>query len=158
MSGVRCHNASAKDRATMRFVPALMLASFLMIGSHAFIIPAHYSYHSSSQNAELNRRDWFHSVALVAGISSASAPAFAAAATQARVEEWPPLEYLEPVYELKLSLDSLQSRVKDTSAWPLLQKRLEGFFKGGLLSEKFYYAGLSFQYISKIKYSKSDLT
>lgn len=76
----------------------------------------------------------------------------AAAATAARVAAYPPLEYLEPIYELKLSLDALGSIAGDSARWPALQKRLDKFFSGGLLSEKSYYIGLAVQYSEKIAY------
>jgi hypothetical protein len=54
--------------------------------------------------------------------------------------------------ELRLSVKALQSGVQDPSRWPLVKKRLDTFFGGGLLSERNYYGGLSFQYINAIKY------
>ena len=74
----------------------------------------------------------------------------------ARVATWPPLEYLEPVYELKLSLDALASIAAKKERWPALQKRLDKFFGGGPLSEKNYYAGLALQYANKIGYDDLD--
>ena len=45
---------------------------------------------------------------------------------------------------------------KDPSRYPALKERLDAFFSGGPLSEKFYYAGLSIQYIDKITYDDLD--
>jgi len=70
-----------------------------------------------------------------------------------RVAEWPGLEYLEPIYELKLSLDALVAYAGDQARWPAIRSRLERFSSGGLLSERFYYAGLCEQYTRKIVYA-----
>jgi len=103
----------------------------------------------------ISRRDAIFSGALVAaGLSAASHPAFAASA---RIKEYPGLEYLEPIYELSLSVKALQSGIQDTAKWPLVLKRLDSFFRGGLVSERNYYGGLSFQYINTIKYDSSEL-
>lgn len=75
----------------------------------------------------------------------------------ARITSYPPLEYLEPIYELKLSLDALASVSRDPQRWPALRKRLDRFFSGGPVSEKFYYAGLSIQYADNIAYVRSAL-
>ena len=75
-----------------------------------------------------------------------------AAATTARVAAYPGLEYLEPIFELKLSLDALGAVASDAARWPALKKRLDSFFGGGPLSEKFYYLGLAEQYAEKISY------
>ena len=72
-----------------------------------------------------------------------------------RVATWPSIEYLEPIYELKLSLDALQPAVADRAKWPALRKRLGSFF-GGPLSEQYYYPGLALQYASRIVYADLD--
>ena len=74
----------------------------------------------------------------------------------ARVTAYPPLQYLEPVYELSLSATALEAVARDSQRWPALQKRLDRFFGGGLLSERNYYAGLSIQYVNEIKYDDLD--
>ena len=103
--------------------------------------------------------------AATAASTAAAAIAFAPFASHAanfivtpaaRVTKYPGLEYLEPIYELKLSLDALAPVAKDPSRYPALKKRLDAFFSGGPLSEKFYYAGLSIQYIDKITYDDLD--
>jgi hypothetical protein len=66
----------------------------------------------------------------------ALAPSPVRAAATARVTTWPGLEYLEPIYELKLSLDALNAVAGDPSRWPALQRRMDKFFSGGLLSER----------------------
>lgn len=66
-----------------------------------------------------------------------------------------PLEYLEPIYELKLSIDALANAVSEPARWPALLGRLERFF-GGPLSEQYYYAGLSLQYVKNIVYDDLD--
>ena len=52
----------------------------------------------------------------------------------------PELQYLEPIYELKLSLDALAAVVTQKERWPALRKRLQRFC-GGPLSEQYYYYG-----------------
>jgi len=89
------------------------------------------------------------------GVSSLPKPANAA--SPANVVEWPSLEYLEPIYEFKLSVDALQRGSKDKTKWSFLKKRLDKFFSGGLLSEKYYYSGLGFQYMARIRYSDNEL-
>ena len=79
------------------------------------------------------------------------------AAQSARIETWPEIENLEPIYELKLSIDALSAGVKDPSKWPFILKRLEQFFKGAILSEKNFYLGAAFQYMNEIKYEKNEL-
>ena len=74
----------------------------------------------------------------------------------ARITAYPPLEYLEPIYELKLSLDALAPVAQDPQRWPALKKRLDKFFSGGPVSEKFYFAGLNIQYVDKILYDDLD--
>ncbi len=73
-----------------------------------------------------------------------------------RVEQWPGLEYLEPIYELSLSLDALVAVADNPERWPALRQRLKKFFGGGPLSERYYYAGLSLQYSDQIKYDDID--
>ena len=78
-----------------------------------------------------------------------------AGAPAVRVSTWPSVEYLEPIYELKLSLDALQAAASNSDRWPALRKRLE-IFCGGPLSEQYYFPGLSQQYVSKIMYDDLD--
>lgn len=108
---------------------------------------------------QLNRRAF--TSALASGLLT-SLPYAGQAATSsmtipaARIRAYPPLEYLEPVYELKLSLDALAPVARDPQRFPALKKRLDKFFGGGPLSEKFYFIGLSNEYISKIQYDDLD--
>jgi len=90
------------------------------------------------------------------GATLTAQPANAAAASSVRVAEWPNLAYLEPIYELSLSVSALAKTVGDTSKWPLILKRLEKFFKGALLSERNYYTGVAITYMNEIKYDKSE--
>ena len=48
--------------------------------------------------------------------------------TDVRVSEWPPVEYMEPMVELKQLLDGLVDGVKDEANWPSIRKRLDRFF------------------------------
>jgi hypothetical protein len=79
-------------------------------------------------------------------------------ATQAaRVESWPGIESLEPMYELKLSLDAMVNGLKDPQNWPYIQKRLDTFFSGFIVSEKNFYFGVGLQYMNEIQYDKAEL-
>jgi len=94
--------------------------------------------------------------ASIFGAAITAQPTNAAVASSVRVAEWPNLAYLEPIYELNLSVSALAKAVGDTSKWPLVQKRLEKFFKGALLSERNYYTGVAVTYMNEIKYDKSE--
>uniref|UniRef100_A0A6U3NLH8 Calmodulin n=1 Tax=Ditylum brightwellii TaxID=49249 RepID=A0A6U3NLH8_9STRA len=87
----------------------------------------------------------------------APAPASTSSASVVSVQEWPSLEYLEPIYEFKLAVDSFQAAAKDNAKWPYLKILLDKFFSGGLYSEKNYYSGLSFKYMQLIRYSETEL-
>ena len=95
--------------------------------------------------------------AVVTGAVAAlhAAPSHAAAAPAVRVSAWPSVEYLEPIFELKLSLDALQAAATEPTRWPALRKRLE-VFCGGPLSEQYYFIGLAQQYIAQIAYDDLD--
>ena len=81
--------------------------------------------------------------------AAATAAVLGGAASSAKVSTWPGIEGLEPMYELKLSVDAMASSVlNDGTSWPFVQKRLDRFFKGFLLSEKNFYFGVGLQYIS----------
>ncbi len=114
-------------------------------------------------NNPLNRRDAISSAFLSAFtlgstfLLSAPNPASAAGI---RVAQYPPLEYLEPIYELKLSVDSLKVVMLDPSSKakrPFIQKRLDKMFSGGIFSEKNVLLGLAVTYNNQIKYSESEL-
>ena len=79
-------------------------------------------------------------------------------ATQsARVEEWPGIDALEPMYEFKLSVDAIVIGLQDTKNWPYIQKRLEKFFGGFIVNEKNFYFGVGLQYMNDVKYDKGEL-
>ena len=94
-----------------------------------------------------------------------------AASSSIRILKYPPLEYLEPIYELKLSIDALEKGLILSSPNDLnnnsnnnltseqrqrqrvnIQKRLEKLFGGGIFSEKNYYLGLAVTYNNQIVY------
>lgn len=108
----------------------------------------------------LNRRDaLFTSLSIVLSTVTVC-PVNAASLSQTQVASisiWPGIENLEPMYELKLSIDALQTAVSDPKNWPYVKKRLDKFFKGALLSEKNFYFGVGLQYMNDIQYSKSEL-
>eukprot|EP00967_Tisochrysis_lutea_P149581 scaffold287813_cov36-Tisochrysis_lutea.AAC.4 len=91
-------------------------------------------------------------IAPAAALAAAPAASLDAASVlpRANVASWPGVEYLEPIYELKLSIDALASSVTDVARWPAIAARLKRFF-GGPLSEQFYFRGLSQQYSNAIQ-------
>lgn len=84
-------------------------------------------------------------------------PSSSFASSTARVQKWPGLEYLEPVYEFQLSVEALASAAEDESKFPGLKIRLEQFFKGAILSERNLYAGMALTYTNQIKYDPQEL-
>ena len=61
------------------------------------------------------------------------------------------------MYELKLSVDAVATGVKDKTKWPIIQKRLEKFFKGAIFNEGNYYGGVAVKYMDEIKYSNDEI-
>lgn len=107
-----------------------------------------------------SRRNFLFSIAgsgAAAFLPAQSSDAAAISASSVRVAEWPNLAYLEPIFELKLSVNALVLGLKDKSKWPLIQKRLEKFFKGAMISERNYYGGVSIKYMDQIKYPKDEI-
>ena len=79
-------------------------------------------------------------------------------ATQsARVAVWPGIEGLEPMYELKLSIDAVATGIQDVTSWPYIQRRLDKFFSGFIVNEKNFYFGVGLQYMNEIQYDKNEL-
>lgn len=117
---------------------------------------AHQYQQEPKQNNEISLNFTRRSVLSVAAAATLPlfANGYAAAATtssvapiggatqSARVESWPGIESMEPLYELKLSLDAIVDGVKDPKNWPYIQKRLEKFFGGFVINEKNYYMGV----------------
>ena len=85
------------------------------------------------------------------GIKSVDA-SYAVGEGSVRIASYPSLEYLEPIFELKLSVDNLAKGTKNKSLRPYILKRLDKFFRGGLTSERNYYSGLGIQYVNNISY------
>ena len=57
--------------------------------------------------------------------------------------------------EFKQSMDALVDGAKEPAEWPFIRKRLGRFFSGGpggIFSDRFFYLGVSAQYVFKIKY------
>lgn len=102
----------------------------------------------------LNRRAFLSSsTAGVAILGAQPRTANAMSGSAIRIRSYPGIEFLEPIFELKLSLDALSAVASDETRWPALKKRLDSFFGGGPLSEKFYFLGLSQTYVDKIIYA-----
>jgi len=91
-----------------------------------------------------------------AAVAFVSRPQAVHATTTARISAWPAIEYLEPIYELKLSLGTLATAAEQRDRWPALKKRLDKFFSGGPISERNYYAGVALQYVEQIRYDDLD--
>lgn len=112
------------------------------------------------QGPPLDRRSCWKQVLSSSTTCSATAAFFTAslytrparAASHARVKKQPGLEYLEPLYELQLSIQALSDGVKEPTRWPSVQERLDRFFGGGLFSERNFYGGLAVQYLNQIEY------
>lgn len=127
------------------------------------------SSHKKNQNAqpspatlqpESNRRQFV--ARTLGGIVSGagilvSNPIPSLASSTARVEKWPGVEYLEPVYELQLSFQSIAEAAADESQYAALQQRLERFFKGNIWSERNLYAGIALTYTTQIKYDPNEI-
>lgn len=99
-----------------------------------------------------------HSAHVLSAVPAIAAPtavlgseaAATVAAPRPKVAAWPGVEYLEPVYVLKLSIDALALGVSDSAKWPAIAYRLKKFF-GVPLSEQYYFRGLSQQYSNAVK-------
>lgn len=93
------------------------------------------------------------------GAAGLGFPAAADAASQARVKAQPGLEYLEPIYELELSIGALEQGLEKggRESWPSIGERLGKFFGGGLFSERNFYGGLGVQYMNQIVYEDAEL-
>jgi hypothetical protein len=94
----------------------------------------------------------------------ASAAASLSSSSRVRIKTQPGLEYLEPIYELRLSIEALDqglraAREDGTEQEGLrgIQARLEKFFGGGIFSERNFYAGLAVQYMNQIVYDDAEL-
>ena len=154
------------------FGVALAMASSMIDGfvtqstATSFSSPIQSALQAQTNSHDRSRRD-----ALMAASTSLLAIVFASAtphkanaaavvggATQiAKVAVWPGIEGLEPMYELKLSLDAMTAAVSDPKNWPSIQKRLERFFKGAIFSEKNFYFGVGLQYMNDIQYTPGEL-
>lgn len=89
--------------------------------------------------------------------ASTTSAVIGGATQSARVETWPGIEGLEPMYELKLSIDAISSAVSDPTNWPSIKKRLDTFFSGFLVNEKNFYVGIGLQYMNEMQYDKGEL-
>lgn len=94
---------------------------------------------------------------IMAGISVSFSSKSARASSTARVEQWPGVEYLEPVYEFQLSLQEIAKAAEDESQFASLQQRLERFFKGNIWSERNLYAGIALSYTTQIRYDPYEI-
>ena len=110
---------------------------------------------------QLDRRCFFGQalggIVAGAGILTSNPTTSLAFSSTARIQKWPGVEYLEPVYEFQLSIQALAQAAEDESNYTGLKKRLELFFKGAILSERNLYAGLALTYSNQIKYDPQEL-
>jgi hypothetical protein len=144
----------------IRFRLLCLLVSILIAPIEALSLPAHPRRPIDNKLVVVcsRRRLLSELIVSIPVLAVLSAPSSCSAASQARVETWPGLEYLEPIYEFKMSLQALAEVATDESKYPLLQQRLEKFFSGGIVSERSYYAGLGVQYMRQIQYDKNELS
>lgn len=84
-------------------------------------------------------------------------PSSATISSSARIESYPGIESLEPLYEFKLSIDAIVTGVQDPKNWPFIQKRLEKFFAGFIVNEKNFYMGVGLEYMNEITYDANEL-
>jgi hypothetical protein len=137
-----------------------LLVSILFAPIEALSLPAHPRRAIDNNKLVVcsRRRLLSELIVSIPVLAVLSAPSSCSAASEARVETWPSLEYLEPIFEFQLSLQALAEVATDESKYPLLQQRLEKFFSGGIVSERNCYAGLGVQYMRQIQYDKNELT
>ena len=99
--------------------------------------------------------------AILVGAAALGSPKRAVAeatSTTVQVAEYPGIEYMEPMIELQQLMDALVDGAKDPAQWRFIRRRLDGFFSGGpggIFSDRYFYTGVSAQYIFKIKYEGS---
>ena len=165
----------------MRICSTVLLSSFLIFSTSAFTGPstpqaflrlpqlqaqkstsAQGCDEASDPTQSTRRMVLFNAAALLAAPRITNSvetivPVSKIVSTTARVQSYPGIEYLEPMYEFKLSVDALQSGVQDPQKWSFVLKRLEKFFKGAILSEKNFYFGVGLQYMNDIKYDAAEL-
>ena len=115
--------------------------STVMIATTAFTIQSAHAATISSSNSR-----------------SSSNSSSSSSSTSIRITNYPPLEYLEPLYELKLSIDALREGITDIQKRPSILRRLEKMFSGGLFSEKNYLLGLAVMYNNQIVYDPNELS
>ena len=135
--------------------------------THRRIQPSHEAIFTLHAHIEpgISRRSTFvttaaSAVALLGAPSktpAADAVVVGGAVQSARVASWPGIENLDPMYELKLSIDALSSGVADPANWPYVQRRLDKFFQGSIFSERSFYFGVGLQYMNDIQYDKAEL-
>lgn len=90
------------------------------------------------------------------GIVVLASPAWSESdSSGALVTAFPGLEYLEPIFELKLSVDTLAKGTKNVKLRPYILKRLDKFFKEGP-NERTKYSDLGVQYVSNIEYNNGE--
>mmetsp|Transcript_33869 Transcript_33869/g.55947 ORF Transcript_33869/g.55947 Transcript_33869/m.55947 type:complete len:200 (+) Transcript_33869:13-612(+) len=149
-----------------------MLSVLLLIGADGLLMPQHlhrqviHSYGTLTRRPSTftSRRMFVQSLAAASAaqmLHAASARASDVAVVRVSnviVSEWPPIEYMEPIVEFKQLLGGLVDGVKDEANWPFIRRRLDKFFSGGpggVFSDRFFYQGVSAQYVFKIKYEGS---
>ena len=115
----------------------------------------------AAELASKGRREVLRSFAAVSAfqlLPATAADVTVVRVSDVRVSEWPPIEYMEPMVELKQLLDGLVDGVKDEANWPFIRRRLDKFFSGGpggIFSDRYFYQGVSAQYVFKIKYEST---
>ena len=75
-----------------------------------------------------------------------------------KVNAFPGIEYMEPMIEFQQAMDALVDGSQDPTQYPFIKRRLDRFFSGGpggIFSDRFFYAGVSAQYVFNIRYADS---
>lgn len=150
----------AEIRAAAALFPMLMCADGLPSSRLARQLPL-----SGTKLWSTNRRSLLQSFAAAtivpAGPARAAEGVVVVRTSDVRVRAYPPVEYMEPVVELKQLLDALAEGVTDEANWPFVRRRLDKFFAGGpggIFSDRFFYLGASAQYVFKIDYEDAGPT
>jgi len=129
----------------------------LLVGTLCLRPQSHHGSRSSSLPVTLSRRAMLGVGAAALGTPK-RAVADATFIAGARVAEYPSIEYMEPIIEFKQLMDALVDGANEPSQWPYIRRRLDRFFSGGpggIFSDRYFYTGVSAQYIFKIKYEGS---
>lgn len=112
----------------------------------------------TNRHCRTSRRTVLESCIIASVINAFSLPTVASAATDSNKLMFPPIEYLEPMCELKLSVDGIVAESTNPKKYPRLRKRLSQFFSPTSVqpsSEAGMYRIISRDYGSRLQSSSS---